>query len=158
MHRRQPCARSRPPTVLKHAPRRTIALPARHSVFAKARHVDDEPHALREEIRRADLSFQKSLWTAIDIIAIFGSVGGAVAALMGVGTAYVLALPIVLPVVSLIAALSREGLIVEVSRWRRAPHPLILSHGLMDRMRTGQQASAGQAEQQPADRLTGTAI
>jgi hypothetical protein len=79
-----------------------------------------QPSAIREPgtqdtILKADLSFRRSLWTFIDVIAIFGSVCGAVLALLGVGvTAYVLALPMVLPVVSLIAALNREGLIVEV--------------------------------------------
>ncbi|GAX74132.1 hypothetical protein CEUSTIGMA_g1581.t1 [Chlamydomonas eustigma] len=78
-----------------------------------------QPSAYRESgtqdtVLKADLSFRRSLWTFIDVIAIFGSVCGAVLALLGVGvTAYVLALPMVLPVVSLIAALNREGLIVE---------------------------------------------
>jgi hypothetical protein len=50
-------------------------------------------------------------WTFVDVVAILGSVGGALAALLGVASAsYVLPLPIVLPVVSLVAAMQREGL------------------------------------------------
>lgn len=61
------------------------------------------------------LGFKRSLWAFIDVVAIFGSVGGAVAALLGIGpTSYVLALPMVLPLLSLVAALNREGLIAEV--------------------------------------------
>ena len=63
----------------------------------------------------ASLGFKRSLWAFIDVVAIFGSVGGAVAALLGIGpTSYVLALPMVLPLLSLVAALNREGLIAEV--------------------------------------------
>ena len=48
-----------------------------------------------------------------------GSVGGALAALLGwAGASYALVLPLVLPVVSLIAALQREGLIAEVGKRR----------------------------------------
>ncbi len=57
----------------------------------------------------------RTVWTIIDVAAIFGSVGGAMAALLGIGPAsYVLALPMILPVVSLVAALNREGLLAEV--------------------------------------------
>ncbi len=57
----------------------------------------------------------KTFWTFTGIIAMLGSVGGALAALTGYFSAsYALALPLVLPVVSLIASLQREGLISEV--------------------------------------------
>ena len=59
---------------------------------------------------------KKGFWTFVDVIAILGSVGGALAAILNLfsGTA-VLFLPLVLPVISLVAALQREGLIAEVS-------------------------------------------
>ena len=76
-------------------------------------------NAVNNAVNKADTSFRRSLWTFIDIIAIFGSVGGALLALLGIGTtAYVLAFPLVLPMVSLIAALNREGLIDEVGQIR----------------------------------------
>lgn len=57
----------------------------------------------------------RGFWTFVDVVAILGSVGGALAALLGVVSAsYVLPLPVVLPVVSLIAAMQREGLISQV--------------------------------------------
>lgn len=72
--------------------------------------------------------WQKSFWTFIDVVAILGSVGGALAALLGVvSTTYALSLPLVLPVVSLIAALQREGLISEVSVF---PEPVHMCHQL----------------------------
>lgn len=58
---------------------------------------------------------KRSLWTAVDVFALLGSVGGALAALLGVmSPTYALTLPLVLPVVSLIAALQREDLTNEV--------------------------------------------
>jgi hypothetical protein len=56
------------------------------------------------------------VWTAVDVLAILGSIGGALAAILNLfsGATYVLFLPLVLPVVSLVAALQREGLIAEV--------------------------------------------
>ena len=58
-----------------------------------------------------------SIWTAIDVAALLGAVGGALAALLGVvSPTYALVLPLVLPVVSLVAALQREDLTKEVSR------------------------------------------
>ena len=63
------------------------------------------------------ISFKKGFWTFIDVVAIFGSVGGALAAILNLfaGNSYILLLPLVLPVVSLVAALQREGLIAEAS-------------------------------------------
>ena len=100
------------------------------------------PETTDDAVKKADNSFMRSLWTAIDIIAIFGwvrfmhssvmpckpchphalnlvfhvrSIAGALLALLGIGVAhYVLMLPMILPVVSLVAALNREGLIVQV--------------------------------------------
>jgi len=64
-----------------------------------------------------DSKFRRSLWTAVDVAALLGSVVGALAALLGVvSPTYALTLPLVLPVVSLIAALQREDLINEVCR------------------------------------------
>ena len=57
----------------------------------------------------------RQVWTVVDVLSIFGSVGGALSVLLGIFSAsYALALPIVLPVVSLIAALERESLLREV--------------------------------------------
>lgn len=65
--------------------------------------------------QQSSINFKKSVWTFIDVVAILGSVGGALAALLNFATAsYVLCLPLVLPVVSLVAALQREGLTAEV--------------------------------------------
>jgi hypothetical protein len=62
---------------------------------------------------------KRSLWTVIDVLSLLGSVAGALAALLGwLSPTYALALPLVLPVVSLIAALQREDLQQEV-RWQR---------------------------------------
>eukprot|EP00198_Chlamydomonas_reinhardtii_P004308 XP_001693644.1 predicted protein [Chlamydomonas reinhardtii] len=63
------------------------------------------------------ITFKKRFWTFIDVVAILGSVGGALAAILNLfsGT-YVLFLPLVLPVVSLLSALQREGLIAEDNR------------------------------------------
>ena len=48
-------------------------------------------------------------------MAILGSAGGALATLLGWTTvSYALVLPLVLPLVSLLAAMQREGLIAEV--------------------------------------------
>ena len=59
--------------------------------------------------------FFHGFWTFVDVVAILGSVGGALAALTGVvSAAYVLPLPVVLPIVSLIAAMQREGLSSQV--------------------------------------------
>lgn len=59
---------------------------------------------------------KRSIWTAVDVVALLGSVGGALAALLGVvSPTYALTLPLVLPVVSLIAALQREDLTNEVN-------------------------------------------
>ncbi|KAJ9505733.1 hypothetical protein QJQ45_029267 [Haematococcus lacustris] len=59
----------------------------------------------------------RGFWTFTGVLAILGSVGGALAALLGwFTTSYALALPLVLPVVSLIASLQREGLIAEDNR------------------------------------------
>lgn len=59
--------------------------------------------------------FRRSIWTVIDVAALLGAVGGALAALLGVvSPTYALVLPLVLPVVSLIAALQREDLTKEV--------------------------------------------
>jgi hypothetical protein len=61
------------------------------------------------------IGLKRSVWTFIDVVAILGSVGGALAALLGwASMSYALFLPLVLPVVSLVAALKREGLIAEV--------------------------------------------
>lgn len=55
------------------------------------------------------------MWTAIDVAAMLGSVGGAAAALLGaLSPSYALVLPLVLPVVSLVAALQREDLLTQV--------------------------------------------
>lgn len=63
----------------------------------------------------SDSRFKRSIWTAIDVAALLGAVGGALAALLGVvSPTYALVLPLVLPVVSLIAALQREDLTKEV--------------------------------------------
>lgn len=62
------------------------------------------------------VKFFKWFWTFTGFIAILGSIGGALAALMGwFQTSYALALPLVLPIVFLFSALQREGLIAEVS-------------------------------------------
>lgn len=77
------------------------------------------------------ISFKKGFWTFIDVVAIFGSVGGALAAILNLfaGNSYILLLPLVLPVVSLVAALQREGLIAEASEgatstqaWKHEAH------------------------------------
>lgn len=63
----------------------------------------------------SDSQFRRSIWTAIDVAALLGAVGGALAALLGVvSPTYALVLPLVLPVVSLVAALQREDLTKEV--------------------------------------------
>jgi hypothetical protein len=61
------------------------------------------------------LSWRKRFWTFVDVVAILGSVGGALAAILNLvtGTA-VLYLPLILPVVSLLASLQRESVISEV--------------------------------------------
>jgi hypothetical protein len=57
----------------------------------------------------------RGLWTFVGVASILGSVGGALVSLLGLFTSpYVLALPLMLPVVSLFASLQREGLIAEV--------------------------------------------
>jgi hypothetical protein len=62
--------------------------------------------------------FTRSLWTVIDVVSLLGSVAGALAALLGwVSPTYALALPLVLPVVSLIAAMQREDLSKEVRQF-----------------------------------------
>jgi hypothetical protein len=91
------------------------SLPRRSLIVAAAAASASPPATDREQDPPKPRSFARSAWAFVDVLAIFGSVGGAVCALLGIGTtAYVLALPMVLPVVSLIAALSREGLIAEV--------------------------------------------
>ncbi|GFR52203.1 hypothetical protein Agub_g14743, partial [Astrephomene gubernaculifera] len=64
-----------------------------------------------------NIKLKKRFWTVLDVVAIFGSVGGALAAILNLfpGT-YMLFLPLVLPVVSLLSALQREGLIAEDNR------------------------------------------
>ncbi|GLI71314.1 hypothetical protein VaNZ11_016472 [Volvox africanus] len=64
-----------------------------------------------------DVKLKKGFWTFVDVVAILGSVGGALAAILNLfsGT-YVLFLPLVLPVISLLSALQREGLIAEDNR------------------------------------------
>lgn len=63
----------------------------------------------------ANSNIKRSIWTAVDVLALLGAVGGALAALLGVvSPTYALTLPLVLPVVSLIAALQREDLTHEV--------------------------------------------
>lgn len=63
----------------------------------------------------SDSRSRRSIWTAIDVAALLGAVGGALAALLGVvSPTYALVLPLVLPVVSLVAALQREDLTKEV--------------------------------------------
>jgi len=65
----------------------------------------------------SDSRSRRSIWTAIDVAALLGAVGGALAALLGVvSPTYALVLPLVLPVVSLVAALQREDLTKEVRR------------------------------------------
>ncbi|EFJ48920.1 hypothetical protein VOLCADRAFT_90230 [Volvox carteri f. nagariensis] len=65
----------------------------------------------------SNISFKKGFWTFVDVIAILGSVGGALAAILNlISGTYVLFLPLVLPVVSLLSALQREGLIAEDNR------------------------------------------
>ncbi len=62
-----------------------------------------------------DTRLRRSIWTAIDVAALLGSVAGALAALLGiVSPTYALVLPLVLPIVSLVAALQREDLMSEV--------------------------------------------
>lgn len=60
----------------------------------------------------------KGFWTFVDVLAIIGSVGGALATLLGLVPAayatYALSLPLVLPIISLVAALQRESVIAEV--------------------------------------------
>jgi hypothetical protein len=57
----------------------------------------------------------RAAWTAVGVACILGSVLGAAAALFGgVRPAWALLLPLVLPVVSLVAALRRDGLAGEV--------------------------------------------
>ncbi|GIM16319.1 hypothetical protein Vretimale_18950 [Volvox reticuliferus] len=65
----------------------------------------------------SDFKLKKGFWTFVDVVAILGSVGGALAAILNLfsGT-YVLFLPLVLPVISLLSALQREGLIAEDNR------------------------------------------
>lgn len=63
------------------------------------------------------LGFKKGFWTFIGTVAILGSIGGALAALLGwFSSTYALALPLILPVISLLASLQREGLIAEVGQ------------------------------------------
>ncbi len=70
---------------------------------------------LPSAVQSKEVRFKRSVWTAIDAVALLGSVGGALVALLGLVTpAYALTLPLVLPVVSLIAALQREDLGNEV--------------------------------------------
>lgn len=58
---------------------------------------------------------KRDTWTAIGVACMLGSIAGAAAALMGgVWPVYALLLPLVLPVVSLVAALRRDGLAGEV--------------------------------------------
>ncbi len=123
------------PTVLvrlNQAPRKLcpsrVALPAvgpisRRSVAVAA---SSQPAAPATD---SNIGFRKGFWTFIDVVAILGSVGGALAAILNLfsGT-YVLFLPLILPVISLLAALQREGLIAEVrlsrpgcSRWPPRP-------------------------------------
>eukprot|EP00878_Enallax_costatus_P045619 GHUV01055047.1.p1 GENE.GHUV01055047.1~~GHUV01055047.1.p1 ORF type:complete len:209 (+),score=49.99 GHUV01055047.1:265-891(+) len=65
----------------------------------------------------ANSKLKRSVWTAIDVFALLGSVGGALAALLGVvSPTFALTLPLILPVVSLIAALQREDMTNEDSR------------------------------------------
>jgi len=71
----------------------------------------------RADVDRPAGQWQRSFWTAVDVLAILASVGGALSALLGLfSTTYALSLPLVLPIVSLIAALQREGLIAEARR------------------------------------------
>jgi hypothetical protein len=57
----------------------------------------------------------RGFWTFVGILSMLGSVGGALVSLLGLfNTPYTLALPLVLPVVSLFASLQREGLIAAV--------------------------------------------
>jgi hypothetical protein len=64
---------------------------------------------------REQKRIKRSWWTVIDVLSLLGSVTGALAALLGwLSPTYALALPLVLPVVSLIAALQREDLQQEV--------------------------------------------
>lgn len=67
---------------------------------------------------------KKGFWTFVDVAAILGSVGGALAAILNLfsGTP-ILFLPLVLPVISLVAALQREGLIAEVGCGTASPRP-----------------------------------
>lgn len=70
---------------------------------------------------KANNGFRRALWTCIDVVAIVGSVGGALASMLNlVSSNYVLLLPLCLPALSLLAAMQREGLIAEVRKGFRS--------------------------------------
>jgi hypothetical protein len=123
-----PCRRSASPASRSTGIASAAAFPAAdgpRQFSAEAPPPPADSDAAASELAPPKTGFRRGFWTFIDVFAILGSVGGAVAALLGIGTtAYVLALPMCLPVVSLIAALNREGLIAEVrsaTAWAHAP-------------------------------------
>lgn len=73
------------------------------------------PRQQPQKQKHWELGFEKSLWTLIEVLAVFGSAAGAIAALLGVGPlTWALGAPIALPLLSLMATLSRQTLLREV--------------------------------------------
>ena len=107
-------------------------LPARHAAVARPRFARSSrlavvaraapPPLIREDARPRGRGLLHGFWTFVDVVAILGSVGGAMAALLGLASAsMVLPLPIVLPMVSLVAAMQRESLARKVGTPHLAP-------------------------------------
>lgn len=62
--------------------------------------------------------FARGFWSFINVVSLFGCVGGALATLLGLVPAayatYAMCLPLVLPIVSLAATMARERVVSEV--------------------------------------------
>lgn len=109
--------------------KRRLAIAASAAAAAPAPDAQASPASKKQPNNGPIGGFWRSFWAFVDVVAIFGAVGGAVAALLGIGTTmYVLALPMVLPIVSLIAALNREGLIAEVRQHAHAEAAMSCMH------------------------------
>lgn len=118
---------------IKHAPRRSEGAdgPAGSvdGLLCRSAAVPPYPGSTAQPAREGGINWKKGFWTFLGALAILGSIGGAVAALMGwVSSTYALALPMVLPIISLVASLKREGLIAEVGH---ASHLRVSDLGLL---------------------------
>lgn len=70
-------------------------------------------HHVRAQLDRQGKDWKQGLWTAVDLTATLGSVGGAVAFVL-TQEAMLVGLPVVLPLLALYASRKREKAVLEV--------------------------------------------